>query len=133
MMSRNMFLVVCGVLFFGLWTVSWVQAQDKQAVVQSMQQRYAQLVQAKDQGLVGEAWNGLVALVEDNVPQNIRDLMEAENSDRRALFQIIAQETGTSVQEVARQNRIRMYRLAKDEHFLQDQNRNWVRKQELNP
>ncbi len=132
MIGTKKILTVCCVLFFMLCALHTAQAQDKQKVTQSMQERYSKLLQAKDQGLVGEAWNGLVSVVRDNVPQNIQDLVEAENKDRRTLFQIVAKETGASVQEVARQNRIRMYRLAKDEHFLQDQNRNWVRKKELN-
>lgn len=129
--TKKILIFIC-VLFFMLFALHTAQAQDKQKLTQSMQERYSKLLQAKDQGLVGEAWNGLVSVVQDNVPQDIRDMVEAENKDRRALFQIIAKETGTSVQEVARQNRIRMYRLAKDEHFLQDQNRSWVRKKELN-
>ncbi|MFO8031523.1 MAG: YdbL family protein [Desulfohalobiaceae bacterium] len=122
--------VIC-VLLVLLFAATAVQAQDKDQVVQSMKDRHPGLQQAKDQGLVGEAWNGLVAVVQDDVPQEIQELVQAENKDRKQLFKIISQETGTSVQEVARQNRIRMYRLAKDDHFLQDQDRNWVRKKEL--
>ncbi|MGM0425515.1 MAG: YdbL family protein [Thermodesulfobacteriota bacterium] len=122
--------VIC-VLLVLLCAATAVQAQDKDQVVQSMKDRHPDLQQAKDQGLVGEAWNGLVAVVQDDVPQEIQELVQAENKDRKQLFKIISQETGTSVQEVARQNRIRMYRLAKDDHFLQDQDRNWVRKKEL--
>ncbi|MDD4464393.1 MAG: DUF1318 domain-containing protein, partial [Desulfobacterales bacterium] len=58
-------------------------------------------------------------------------IADGESSDRRALFQIIAKETSTPVEEVARQNRIRMYRLAEDNHFLQNQNRQWVLKKDL--
>lgn len=122
--------VIC-VLLVLLFAATAVQAQDKDQVVQSMKDRHPDLQQAKDQGLVGEAWNGLVAVVQDDVPQEIQELVQAENKDRKQLFKIISQETGTSVQEVARQNRIRMYRLAKDDHFLQDQDRSWVRKKEL--
>ena len=93
-----------------------------------MKQRHAALLQAKDNGLVGEAWNGLVALVRDGAPQQVQNLVRAENEDRKMLFKIIADETGTSVPEVAMQNRIRMYRLAEEDHFVQDQDRNWVRK-----
>ena len=114
-----------------LCIVVWAQAREKQDVVNSMQNRYPELVQAKNQGHVGEAWNGLVGIVHDNVPGNVREMVNAENNDRRDLFQIIAAETGTSVQEVALQNRIRMYRLADDNHFVQDPDRNWVRKRDL--
>ncbi|ACV68478.1 YdbL family protein [Desulfohalobium retbaense] len=121
-------LLVIGILSTALLCVATVQAQNKQAVVQSMKQRHAALLQAKDNGLVGEAWNGLVALVRDGAPQQVQNLVRAENEDRKTLFKIIADETGTSVPEVAMQNRIRMYRLAEGDHFVQDQDRNWVRK-----
>lgn len=108
-----------------------VYSQDKDQITSSMRDRYPALQDAKNSGLAGEAWTGLAGLVEANAPGHIQDLVSAENKDRVALFQIIAAETGTSVEEVARQNRIRMYRLAEDHHFVQDQNRVWVRKSDL--
>ncbi|WP_291323266.1 YdbL family protein [Desulfonatronospira sp.] len=110
----------------------WGQNRSKDEVVQSMQARHSSLMQAKNQGLVGEAWNGMVGIVDPGAASGVQDLVDSENRDRRDLYQIIASETGTSVQEVALQNRIRMYRLADDNHFVQDQHRNWVRKKDLN-
>ncbi|RQD75475.1 YdbL family protein [Desulfonatronospira sp. MSAO_Bac3] len=109
----------------------WAQNRSKDEVVQSMKDRHSSLVQAKDQGLVGEAWNGMVAVVDQGAPSRVQDLVDSENYDRRELYQIIAADTDTSVQEVALQNRIRMYRLADDNHYVQDQNRNWVRKKDF--
>ncbi|WP_045210868.1 YdbL family protein [Desulfonatronovibrio magnus] len=106
-------------------------AQNKDQITASMRDRHPSLLDAKNRGLVGEAWTGLVALVDAGAPGDVQALVNAENNDRRALFQIIAAETGTSVEEVARQNRIRMYRLAEDSHFIQDQNRQWVRKRDI--
>ena len=106
-------------------------AQDRDTVVNSMKNRYPALLEAKNQGLVGEAWTGLVGLVDPNAPASIKALADNENLDRRNLFQAIARETGTSLEEVARQNRIRQYRLAEDNHFIQDQNRRWVLKKDL--
>ena len=127
--SKRLFFV--WVLCASLFCAATIQAQNKQAVVQSMKQRHPELVQAKEKGLVGEAWNGLVELVRDNAPQQTRELVREENQDRKDLFKIISKETGTSVPEVAMQNRIRMYRLAEDNHFVQNQNRKWVRKKNL--
>ena len=108
-------------------------AQSKNEVTASMRDRHPTLQTAKDNGYAGEAWTGLVALVDSDAPTDVQGLVNAENNDRRMLFQIIARETGTSIEEVARQNRIRMYRLAGDNHFLQDPNRQWVRKADLKP
>lgn len=108
-----------------------VFAQNKNEVTANMRDRYPALQEAKNNGLVGEAWTGLVALVDAGASPDVQSLASAENSDRKTLFHIIAQETGTSIEEVARQNRIRMYRLAEDHHFLQGKDRRWVRKKDL--
>ncbi len=115
---------------FSLVLLMGVQAyaQSKDQITASMRDRYPALQQAKNNGYVGEAWTGLVGLVDPNAPADVQNMVTAENQDRVALFQILARETGTSVEEVARQNRIRMYRLAEDNHFIHDQNRQWVRK-----
>ncbi|WP_028573923.1 YdbL family protein [Desulfonatronovibrio hydrogenovorans] len=126
------FILTCWVFMVVFIISSPAYAQSKDEVTASMRDRYPALQEAKNNGLVGEAWTGLAALVDQDAPASVQNLVNAENNDRRRLFQIIAQETGTSVEEVARQNRIRMYRLAEDNHFLQDQNRQWVRKRDLN-
>lgn len=108
-----------------------LQAQDKDAVTNSMKERYPALLQAKGDGLIGEAWNGLVGVVNPSASEEVKALADAENQDRRSLFQIIARDTATPIQEVARQNRIRMYRLAEDNHYLQNQNRQWLLRKDL--
>lgn len=128
-MIRSRTLIVAGVVLAMLLAVGInAFAQSKEEITSSMRDRYPALLDAKNKGLVGEAWTGLAGLVDADVPAAVQSLVSAENNDRRALFQIIARETGTSVEEVARQNRIRMYRLAEDNHLLQDQNRQWVKK-----
>jgi uncharacterized protein len=131
-MKKNyiMILMLAAISLVSIMSLSAL-AQSKDEITTGMRDRYQALQQAKDKGFIGEAWTGLVVLVDSNAPGDIQNLVSAENKDRVALFQIIARETGTSVEEVARQNRIRMYRLAEDNHFLQDQNRQWVRKRDL--
>lgn len=121
---------IMAMALFSLVLLMGVQAyaQSKDQITASMRDRYPALQQAKNNGYVGEAWTGLVGLVDPNAPADVQNMVTAENQDRVALFQILARETGTSVEEVARQNRIRMYRLAEDNHFIHDQNRQWVRK-----
>ncbi len=124
-------LLVCMLAFVLGSFAAWAQNRSKDEVVQSMKDRHPDLMQAKDQGLVGEAWNGMVAIVDQGADSRVQDLVDSENYDRRELYQVIAAQTDTSVQEVALQNRIRMYRLADDNHYVQDQNRNWVRKKDF--
>lgn len=133
MKKNNVAVVILAVFGLVLLMNTQAYARTKEQVTSSMRDRYPDLQEAKDAGYIGEAWTGLVALVESDAPVSVQNLVKAENNDRVALFQIVAQETGTSVEEVARQNRIRMYRLAEDDHLIHDQNRQWVRKKELNP
>ncbi|RQD67523.1 MAG: DUF1318 domain-containing protein [Desulfonatronovibrio sp. MSAO_Bac4] len=128
MIRSRKLILICIVLAMFVAAGVNAFAQSKEEITSSMRDRYPALLDAKNKGLVGESWTGLVALVDSNAPAAVQNLVNAENNDRRALFQAIAQETGTSVEEVARQNRIRMYRLAEDNHFLQDQSRQWVKK-----
>jgi len=131
-MKKNYIMIMMLVVFSLVSIMSLsALAQSKDEITAGMRDRYQALQEAKDKGFIGEAWTGLVVLVDANAPGDVQNLVSAENRDRVALFQIIARETGTSVEEVARQNRIRMYRLAEDNHFLQDQNRQWVRKRDL--
>lgn len=131
-MNKN-YIMILMLAVFSLVSIMSLSAfaQSKDEITAGMRDRYQALQQAKDNGLIGEAWTGLVNLVDSKAPADVQNLVSSENKDRVALFQIIARETGTSVEEVARQNRIRMYRLAEDNHFLQDQNRQWVRKKDL--
>lgn len=131
---RKINIAVIILAAFGLTIILNTQgyARSKEQVTSSMRDRYPALQEAKDAGYIGEAWTGLVALVDPDAPASVQSLVKAENNDRVDLFQIVAKETGTSVEEVARQNRIRMYRLAEDDHFIHNQNRQWVRKKELN-
>lgn len=130
-MNVNTFLTTLMLLFLVLASAAGVQAGDRDGTINSMKERYPALMQAKDQGLIGEARDGFVGLVHQDAPEAAKALVEGENSDRRMLFQIIARDTSTTIEEVARQNGIRMYLLARDNHFLQDQHRQWVLKRDL--
>lgn len=131
-MKKQIYASLIVLVFFMTCVFSaTVFAQNKDEVTANMRDRYPALQEAKNNGLVGEAWTGLVALVDAGASSDVQALANAENSDRRALFRIIAEETSASIEEVARQNRIRMYRLAEDDHFLQGKDRQWVRKKDL--
>lgn len=130
-MKRNAILTLLFILVLMVSLAPSIQAQDRDSIVNSMKDRYPALLDAKNKGFIGEAWNGLVGVVNPGAPASVKAVADGENSDRVALFRIIAAETSTPLEEVARQNRIRMYRLAEDSHFLQDQNRQWMRKKDL--
>ena len=60
------------------------------------------LTQPKADGLIGEQANGYIGLVKQNVPADIKKLVNDVNAKRRAGYQKIAKKQGTSLAEVER-------------------------------
>lgn len=60
------------------------------------------LTQPKAGGLIGEQANGYIGLVQQNVPANIKKLVNDMNAKRKAGYQKIANKQGTSLAEVER-------------------------------
>jgi len=60
------------------------------------------LTQPKADGLIGEQANGYIGLVQQNVPADIKKLVNDVNAKRRAGYQQIAKKEGTSLAEVER-------------------------------
>ena len=60
------------------------------------------LAQPKADGLIGEQANGYIGLVKQNVPADIKKLVNDVNAKRRAGYQKIAKKQGTSLAEVER-------------------------------
>ena len=60
------------------------------------------LTQPKADGLIGEQANGYIGLVKQNVPADIKKLVNDVNAKRRAGYQNIAKKQGTSLAEVER-------------------------------
>ena len=58
------------------------------------------LTQPKADGLIGEQANGYIGLVKQNVPADIKKLVNDVNAKRRAGYQKIAKKQGTSLAEV---------------------------------
>jgi uncharacterized protein YdbL (DUF1318 family) len=83
---------------------------------------------AKAQGLVGEANNGYIAAVQAPASAEVRALISDVNGKRRAQFTRTAQNTGTSVAQVAN----RFYEMAIQRtasgNFYQDAGGRWKKK-----
>ncbi len=60
------------------------------------------LTQPKADGLIGEQANGYIGLVKQNVPADVKKLVNDVNAKRRAGYQKIAKKQGTSLAEVER-------------------------------
>lgn len=78
-----------------------VTAQTKQELQERFRQRAKQVQQLKTDRLVGETWMGYLEPVKDQaLEKDAAALMREENADRRTLYEILAREERTSVEEV---------------------------------
>ena len=86
------------------------------------------LHEAKDQGLVGEARSGYLAARQTPVSAEVEALISSVNAKRKAQFERTAENTNTTVPQVAN----RFYELAVQKtrpgHYYQDADGRWVKK-----
>lgn len=105
-------------------------------------QRYDTLQRLKNAQKVGETTDGLVAVVRDayadervSLPDDrsmtVRELVQAENADRRQLYRVIGNRTGEPANAVAQQAAIRNFSRASPSHYLRLRSGSWVQKKEL--
>jgi uncharacterized protein YdbL (DUF1318 family) len=81
----------------------------------------------KASGEVGEAADGYLA-ARESIQPTARDVVEAENRDRRALYSEIAGRTGQSTEEVGRQRALRVFELSRPGVWLKGPDGQWYRK-----
>ena len=137
----------------------WTQEQGpsdterRETLKKSMKARYARLLKLKDVGKVGETRKGFVAVRKEVYaghkvdPRHgafltIGKLIEAENKDRKELYEVVARlsqakETDENkrkkitAESVALHNVVRNYNKADAKHWLQEKDGTWLKKADL--
>jgi uncharacterized protein YdbL (DUF1318 family) len=94
------------------------------ALQKEFKARYPELRELKDKGVIGETSNGFVAFVKSE-DAGSADVMNAENSDRTRLYQLVAEKEKTTPEKVAERNARRNFREARKGDYLRDKNGNW--------
>ncbi len=110
------------------------QRQREREALERMQQRYPNLLEAKNNQHIGETWQGVVELVPDRDIEDeeqrtrLRDMVRSENSDRRTLFGIWARRAGeeVTVDIVAARFRKLQYERSRPKHKVTDQQGSWM-------
>lgn len=113
-----------------LGPVPTVEADSLDELRERFAERYPELARAKRDGIIGETWEGTVAVVSGSADEEIRDLLREENADRRTLYRIIAQREETTPEHVARRNARRNFDRANGNEYLRDREGNWYRKRD---
>ena len=103
-------------------------AAAKAELKSSFDNRTLQLAAAKAAGSIGECTDGTLAVVGDLVDANLSVLIEAENADRKKLYQLIASETNASAAQIGERNAMRNYQNAKVGEWLRTRDGVWKKK-----
>jgi uncharacterized protein YdbL (DUF1318 family) len=125
--------VCCSLLVLLTVLPSAAPGQSKAELRESMKERYPQLQKLRDQGKIGETYRGYVEAVTRPAVKDkeIQTLIKAENADRRSLYDIIAQDVGTTPEAVGRINAQRILEEAGPEMFYKTSEGAWTQKKDL--
>ena len=91
-------------------------------------QRKPKINAMKNQGKVGENNRGLLEIRSPNVNDKERAIVQAENADRRKVYQRIAANVGSNPNVVGKRRAAQIAQNAAPGHWLQDAEGNWYRK-----
>ena len=127
-----------GVTFLGL-ALSYSLGQEKpepakkgdakkEELKKRFEARYEKLRELRHQGVVGETYQGYVDFVKGKKNEPAADIVEKENADRKELYQLIAEETGTTAEHVGEQNGQRRFAKAATGEWLKDAKGEWHQK-----
>ena len=88
----------------------------------------SELTKPKADGLIGEQANGYVGLVTENVPADIRRLVDEVNARRKAGYQRIADREGTALSEVEKVGGKTAYEKTLKGNYFRDASGTWRKK-----
>jgi len=86
------------------------------------------LTQPKADGLIGEQANGYIGLVRQDVPADIKKLVDETNAKRKAGYQKIASKQGTSLSEVEKVGGNTAYEKTLKGNYYRDASGVWQKK-----
>ena len=86
------------------------------------------LTKPKADGLIGEQANGYLGLVTNDVPPEIRKLVDEVNAKRKAGYQRIANKQGTSLSEVEKVGGNTAFEKTLKGNYVRDLNGVWRKK-----
>ena len=93
-----------------------------------MKARLSEVVTAKDKGLIGESVDWLLLIRNTKADSKTKDLVNAENLDRKSLFKLLAKQTGWEVDLVAKKFAKGIAARAKKGHWFKNSSGNWISK-----
>jgi uncharacterized protein len=123
-MKNRIFVVSTLMLTAFLFIMSSVSfAQDIKA---RFKDRLPQIIELKSRGIIGETNQGYLDYVGGS--REMQNVVEAENRDRRIVYEEIAKQQGVSVQVVGQRRALQLRDLANPGDWVQNHAGAWYRK-----
>ncbi|MCC7146115.1 MAG: YdbL family protein [Phycisphaeraceae bacterium] len=122
--------MIIAMVVLGGWASAAKAEDEKETLRKRFEERFPKLLALKDQGKIGETYQGLVEAVKPEYQndQTLSQLVNDENRDRRRLYEIVAKEQNTTPDRVAQRNAERNFRNASPEHWLKGSDGKWYQK-----
>jgi len=103
-------------------------AQDAATIKQNIIKRLPAIATLKSKGLVGEDNRGYLAAVSNQLNAADQAVVDAENADRKLVYQAIAQQTGATAELVGKQRAKQLADQAAPGDFIMNENGTWQKK-----
>jgi len=123
-MKRKTIIAILPVFILGILITN--AHSSAKAIKQRMIDRLPVVKSLKDRGVVGENNQGYLEFV--GKQKEKADVIEAENKDRKLVYEAIAKQQGTTVELVGKHRAIQIAKKAEPGEWLQDANGKWYQK-----
>ncbi len=118
-------------VLLGLFTVGLIapqaSADELDDLKKRFNERYKELLRIKGEGTIGENYKGLIE-ERGSLTGADAKLVEAENTDRKRLYELIGKRQNVPAEVVAKQAALRNFSIAKKGHWLKGQDEKWTQK-----
>ncbi len=105
-----------------------LQANNAETIKQNMIKRLPRIQELKKDGLIGENQLGCLEAVQSSLPAADKEVIEAENTDRKSVYEAIARQQGTTVELVGKLRAKKIFEQAKAGEFLKQEDGSWSKK-----
>jgi uncharacterized protein YdbL (DUF1318 family) len=101
-------------------------AQSTKEIMENMDERLPLIIEMKGHGIIGEDFNGYLAFVTENKPN--QDIIESENIDRKIIYSLIAAKEEVTLEFIEKHRAKKIAENANTGEFLQNEDGSWYQK-----
>lgn len=123
-MKTKLLLILLSLSAVCVCAPAGLRAQSPQAIHRRMSERLGAIDALKARQAVGEDNRGFLAIRGEVTPEE-RQVVDAENRDRAEVYQLIAQQTGASADDVGRARAKKIARDSSTGVLIQDESGRW--------